>query len=126
MLVDYITGKTNTNTENQAVKNTKEVLCITSFNITRLFYTNLSSFIALYESPAYLLRNALTEIIQHVIRNVLTYSDENQQHDNIDTLKKTKAKLFNKLLSRVFDKNAFARAKVLDALNYLCTENVVP
>jgi len=61
-----------------------------------------------------------------VIRFVLTYSDENQVHDNLETLKKTKAKLFDKLLTRVVDKHAFGRAKVLDALNYLCLENVVP
>lgn len=63
MLVDYILMKTNASTESQAVRNTKEVLCITSFKITKLFYTNLSNFINLYESSAYLLRNALTEII---------------------------------------------------------------
>ena len=63
MLVDYILMKTDTNTESQAVRNTKEVLCLCSMKITKLFYTNLSNFINLYESPAYLLRNALTEII---------------------------------------------------------------
>ena len=108
------------------MRNTKDVLCLCSLKITKLFYTNLSNFINLYESPAYLLRNALTEIIQHVIRFVLTYSDENEAHDNLETLKKTKYKLFDKLLTRVVDKHAFGRAKVLDAFYYLCLENVVP
>jgi len=126
MLVDYILMKTNASTESQAVKNTKEVICECCQKITRLFYTNLSNFIGMYESGAYLLRNALTEIIQHVIRNILTYSEESEQRDQHEKLSKTRTKLFKKLLTRVIDKNAHARAKVLDALIFLCCENSIP
>lgn len=50
MLVNYVVEKTNVNNEGQAVKNTKEFLCKVSEKIPKLFYNNLSSFIALYDS----------------------------------------------------------------------------
>jgi len=63
MLVNYILERTNVHTESQAVKNTTTVLRLTSSKITKLFYINLSSFLDLYCSEAYYLRNALTEIL---------------------------------------------------------------
>lgn len=63
MLVTYILEKTNINNESQAVKNTRDFLIKVSNAIPKMFYNNLSSFMCLYDSEAYYLRNALNEII---------------------------------------------------------------
>ena len=127
LLVTYVLEKTNVNAESQAVKNTREILCRTCQQIPRAFYTNLSAFVCLYESEAYLLRNALTEIISEIIKQVLTSKDaEEEGLDNQDTHKKAKGRLLDKLLKRVNDKHAYSRSNVLKAFVDLCTSNVIP
>lgn len=127
MLVNYILEKTNVNAESQAVKNTKEILCRVAQQIPKAFYVNLSAFMCLYESEAYLLRNALTEILTEIIKSVLTQKEETGDDlDNQDAYKKAKIRLLDKLVKRVNDKNAYSRAHVMKSLVDLCTSNVVP
>ena len=52
------------------IKNIKEVLSRMSEDVPGFFNTNLSSFIQLYDSENYLLRNTITEIIGNIIKLV--------------------------------------------------------
>lgn len=63
MLVTYIMEKTNLNNETGAIKNTKDFLCRVCQDMPKVFYNNLSSFMCLYDSESYTLRNALSEIL---------------------------------------------------------------
>lgn len=126
MLVNYVVEKTNVNNESQAVKNTKDFLCKVSEKIPKLFYNNLSSFMALYDSEAYLLRNALSEIIANIIQKVLTNLDKEDDSNFQENHLNMKKKLLERLIQRVYDKHAFCRSHSLGLLANLCENNTIP
>lgn len=127
VLVNYVLEKTNVSAESQAVKNTKELISKISAQIPRLFFYNLSTFICLYESDSYLLRNGLTDVIGEIIKKVLTSKEgEDEDLDNKESRIKQKTRLLDKLVKRINDKHAFARAHVFKIFIDLCTSNVVP
>jgi len=73
------------------------------------------------------LRNALTEIITEIIKQVLTQREANDDDlDTQDAHKKAKIRLLDKLVRRVNDKHAYCRSHVLKAFVDLCNSNVVP
>ena len=75
-LVTFILEKTNLNTESNAVKNTKEILTRVSDKIPKFFYLNLATFLGLFQSEAYLLRNAISEIICNIIIKHLSRTND--------------------------------------------------
>ena len=72
------------------------------------------------------MRNALSEILGNIIRNVLTIRGEDEDHQNMKNYENKKLKLLEKLLTRIFDKHAHCRSQALSVLCTLCQENVVP
>jgi len=127
ILINYVLEKTNINAESQAVKNTKELLSKISTQVPKLFYVNLSTFIGLYDSEAYLLRNALTDIIAEIIKKVLTVKEsEDDDFDSKDAKLKAKTKMLDRLVKRVTDKHAYSRMHIMKVFIDLCSSNVVP
>ena len=126
MLINYILEKTNTTAESQAVKNTRELLCKTCQSIPKAFYTNLSSFITLFDSESYLLRNALCDILCEIIKQVLTSKSEDEDEDNKENRLKAKNRFLDKLVKRINDKHAYSRSHLLKVFLDLCNSNVVP
>lgn len=47
----------------------------------KIFNTNLSVFIKLYDNEGYHLRNAITEIIGRIIMNVLTIKEDEEEEE---------------------------------------------
>ena len=82
----------------------------TSEEVPGFFNSNLSSFIQLYDSENYMLRNAITEIIGNIIKLVLTQSSS--EVDNPVT-HQNKRKLLDILLKRLNDKVAYCRSTTL-------------
>lgn len=70
-VVIYLVQKSGLNAEASSIKNTKDFLSKLSERIPKVFYNNLQCFIKLYEHESYLLRNAISDILFNIIRNVL-------------------------------------------------------
>lgn len=88
-MVTYITQNKNV-VENQAIKNLKEILSNTSKMVPKYFYSNLANLMELYENESYHLRNALTDILMHLIEFLVldketTYTME-ARNKMLDTL----------------------------------------
>jgi hypothetical protein len=75
-VVIYLVQKTNLNAEASSIKNTKEFLSKLSERIPKVFYNNLQCFIKLYEHESYILRNAISDILFNILRNVLNADTE--------------------------------------------------
>jgi condensin complex subunit 1 len=123
LLIAHISQSKNTQVENIAVKNLKEILSLTSKQVSKYFYNNLSNLMQLYECENYFLRNALTEIITNVIEYLVVNQDI--QHDQ-EAAQAARLKLVDTLLFRQHDKVAFSRQSILNALSYLLKKNYVP
>lgn len=113
-VVVYLVAK-NLNSEASSIKNTREFLSKLSEKIPRMFYTNLSCFIRLYQHESYHLRNAISDILMNIL---LQLQDE--------SMEKAREKFLNTLLQRIYDKSSFCRWHVLGILNQLAIERAVP
>jgi condensin complex subunit 1 len=82
LMVNYVRQKVSSSqTESVAVKNLKEIMSSVSRKIPKLFYSNLSTFMDLYEHENYHLRNALTEVLSFIIQH-LTNDHERDDEEN--------------------------------------------
>ncbi|KRX03620.1 Armadillo-type fold [Pseudocohnilembus persalinus] len=126
LLANYV-NQTNVNADGQPVKNVKEFFVNLADIMPKIFYTNLSVFIKLYDNESYHLRNAISEIIGRIIKLVLTHQNgQEEDENNADNHLKQKKKLLDTLISRIYDKHAFCRSAVLQVLSDLCEENTIP
>ena len=110
--------KSGLNAEASSIRNTKEFLSKLSERIPKVFYNNLQCFIKLYEHESYLLRNAISDILFNIIRNVLNIETEEN--------KKAKERFITTLLQRIYDKNSHCRTHVIYILMTLAQEKLVP
>ncbi len=86
--------------------------------IPKTLNSMLSSFIRFFDSESHFLRNTVMDIIGAMIQKVLSEGvDEDSRH--------SREKYLERLLGRVYDKNALCRAHLLGLLDDLCTANLV-
>ncbi len=107
-VVIYLVQKSGLSAEASSIKNTKEFLSKLSERLPKVFYNNLQCFIKLYEHESYLLRNAISDILFNIIRNVLNIETEEN--------KKAKERFITTLLQRIYDKNSHCRTYVINIL----------
>ncbi len=68
----------------------------------------------------------MSEVLANIIKGYLSRSQADDDPENQDNQNKTKRKLLDKLLTRIYDKHAFARSHVVGIWIELCQEDVVP
>ena len=83
-----------------------------------MFHNFLNHYLRLYEHESYHLRNAISDILFNILRNV--------KEDEEERASKSRENYINILVQRIYDKSSFCRWHVLGILNQLSLEKIVP
>jgi len=107
-----------------------ELLQLLSKAMPELFFEQLNTFLLLFDSDSYVIRNCICDIIQVVLSEVLTDArrERKESDDELEIERRMKLKqyLIVHIVKRVQDKNSLVRAHALTILFDLCRRNVVP
>ncbi|CAK56283.1 unnamed protein product (macronuclear) [Paramecium tetraurelia] len=122
LLINFITEKSTNQTESLAVKNLRELLTISSKEMPKIYYQQLSSMIGLYDNENYHIRSGLSDVITNVIEYLVKESKE-QNDDEVLLLNANN--LTKSLISRHLDKTALCRSNVLQCLSQLLNLNCI-
>lgn len=130
-LIDNLMRKTDFAKEQQEVKNSRDFLNLLSQHIPVYFHNNLTTFLILYDSESYVLRNSISDIIKNVIINEISANNQHtpntEENDIVIEVDENKIeKLFACLEMRLYDKHAYARLHTLDIISELVERNLLP
>ncbi len=111
--------------EGQGIRNVAKFLIFLSERSSKIIYNNITTLLQFFDCPSYVIRNAIVEMMGHVIVNFLCKLDDINDIEVRNNYTKAKINFIDLLLKRIYDKSPFCRAKVLQTFERLCEKNTI-
>ena len=111
--------------EGQGIRNVAKFLIFLSERASKIIYNNITTLLQFFDCPSYVIRNAIVEMMGHVIVNFLCKLDDINDIEVRNNYNKAKINFIDLLLKRIYDKSPFCRAKVLQTFERLCEKNTI-
>ena len=111
--------------ERQGIRNVAKLLIFLSERSSKIIYNNITTLLQFFDCPSYVIRNAIVEMMGHVIVNFLCKLDDINDIEVRNNYTKAKINFIDLLLKRIYDKSPFCRAKVLQTFERLCEKNTI-
>ena len=111
--------------EGQGIRNVAKFLIFLSERSSKIIYNNITTLLQFFDCPSYVIRNAIVEMMGHVIINFLCKLDDINDIEVRNNYTKAKINFIDLLLKRIYDKSPFCRAKVLQTFERLCEKNTI-
>ena len=115
----------DTSMEGQGLKNVAKFLIYLSERASKIIYNNITTLLQFFDCGSYIIRNAIVEMMGHVIVNFLCKLDDINDVEIRNNYNKAKVYFIDLLLKRIYDKSPFCRAKVLFTFEKLCEKNTI-
>ena len=115
----------DTSMEGQGLKNVAKFLIYLSERASKIIYNNITTLLQFFDCGSYIIRNAIVEMMGHVIVNFLCKLDDINDVEIRNNYNKAKVYFIDLLLKRIYDKSPFCRAKVLFTFEKLCEKNAI-
>ena len=111
--------------ESQGLKNVAKFLIYLSERASKIIYNNITTLLQFFDCGSYIIRNAIVEMMGHVIVNFLCKLDDINDVEVRNNYNKAKMNFIDLLLKRIYDKSPYCRAKVLFTFEKLCEKNTI-
>ena len=111
--------------EGQGLRNVAKFLIFLSERASKIIYNNITTLLQFFDCGSYVIRNAIVEMMGHVIVNFLCKLDDINDVEVRNNYNKAKINFIDLLLKRIYDKSPFCRAKVLQTFEKLCEKNTI-
>ena len=111
--------------ESQGLKNVAKFLIYLSERAAKIIYNNITTLLQFFDCGSYIIRNAIVEMMGHVIVNFLCKLDDINDVEVRTNYNKAKMNFIDLLLKRIYDKSPYCRAKVLFTFEKLCEKNTI-